>query len=509
MTAYSKKILLSSLLLSSIATIPVGYCADQKKQFYFLGGGGEPKGETTIFDGEIKRVGNFINSYDWDSTVSFNGGHAKTEELIKNKMSKAKNAGPFIEKNYNAMMDEMIYKLESGELKAGDQLMIAIDTHGAKRSSGKDAEKTHRVAMSFSEARELTNLSGARTVDLDKLDKIVELASQKSVKLAVADLSCYSGNLLNIKNDKVCLISGSGPEQYSYGAGILKLGFLSFSPTSTFTSKFFDSLKKGKNLEDIFLSARIASVDTPDFPMINTSAGVAINDLIYKMITPYLDYNDNQVSNFGRQYGKTGDGFEERVCKINNNHQQLIDLLKQYDSLSAVIDESGRSSNEFQGLRSALEEYRSYQKTYEVLVRGKFEAEKEIKDMFEKQFPNDKKSWSDYAPLDLLTIDFDVQIKHYQELVDRDKNNNNKYIAAMWDSTLAQLKKQKEITIYVKENLSVSAKSKLKAQEDAYAKSGVTRDLASKVSQEAKKVFSILYKSMKKPEKNPCRDFVL
>ncbi|MBC7428711.1 MAG: hypothetical protein H7336_08885 [Bacteriovorax sp.] len=508
MTAYTKNILFTSLLIS-ITTIPLGYSADQKKQFYFLGGGGEPKGETTIFDGEIKRVGSFINNSDWDSTVSFNGGHAKTEDLMRSKMAKAKNAGPFIEKNYNAMMDEMIAKLESGELKAGDQLMVAIDTHGAKRSIGKDAEKTHRVALSYSEAKELTNLSGARTVDLDKLDKIADLAGKKGVKLAVADLSCYSGNLLNIKSDKVCLISGSGPEQYSYGAGTLKVGFLSFSQANTFSSKFFDSLKKGKNLEDLFLSARSSSTDTPDFPMINTSAGIAINDLIYKMITPYLDYNNDQVSNFGRQYGRTGDGFEERICNIDSNHHQLIDLLKQYNSLSIVADESGRNSDDFKALRSALEEYRSYQKTYEVSMRGKFEAEKEVRNIFEKQFPNDKKAWSEYDPLDFLTIDLDLQIKRYQEYADREKNNNNKYVAVMMDLTLSQLKKQKEIAAYVKANLSENSKAKLKAQEDAYGKSGVTKNLASRVSLEAKKVFNTLYKSLKKPESNPCRDFVL
>ncbi|MBC7714929.1 MAG: hypothetical protein H7177_16405 [Rhizobacter sp.] len=507
MTAYSKKLLLTTFIFTQFATIPVGYSADQKKQFYFLGGGGEPTGETTIFDGEIKRMGSFINNSDWDSTVSFNGGHSKTEELIKSKMGKAKNAGPFIEKNYNAMMDEMIAKMQSGELKDGDQLMITIDTHGARRSSGKDAEKTHRVAMSYSEAKELTNLTGAHVVDLDKLDKIVELAAKKNVKLAVADLSCYSGNLLNIKNDKVCLISGTGPEQYGYASGNYKVAFFSFSPAVTFGSKFIDSFKKGKNLEELFLSARSASVDTPDFPMINSPEGIAINDMMYKMITPYLDYNDDTVSNFGPQYGRTGNGFEERVCNIDNNHQQLMDLLKQYDNIGAVVDDSGRNSNEFKALRAALEDYRSYQRKYEVFMRGKFEVEKEIKDMMEKQFPNDKKAWSSYAPLDLLSLNLDASIKRYEELAEKDKKN--KYIFEMWNSTVQQMKKQKEIAAYVNANMSANAKEKLKAAEDAYGKSGVTRGLASKVSQEAKKVFDTLYKNIKKPASNPCRDFVL
>lgn len=504
MTAYKTKTLFISLLTSALLTSSVGYSADNKKQFYFLGGGGEPEGDTTIFDAEIKRVGSFTNNSDWETTVSFNGGHSKTEEIIKTKMSKARDAGPFIESNYNALMDEVIAKLETGELKSGDQLMMAIDTHGAKRSSGKNAEKTHKVALSYGVAKELTNLTGASTVDLDKLDKIIELAAKNNVRLAVADLSCYSGNLLNLKNDKVCLISASGPEQYSYGGGVIDLGIFKFSVVVTFASKLFDTLKKGKNLEELFLNSREVG-STPDFPMINTPEGRAINDLMYKMITPYLEYNDQQVTNFGSRYGRTGDKFEEKVCKIEQNHQQLMDLLKQYDQLTAVADEM--NNNEFKSLRKSLEEYRKYQIQYEASLRGKFEAESEVKDMLLKQFPNDKKAWEDYAPLDLLSIDYDPQIKRYQELADGAKNN--KYIFEMWNSTVKNLVKQKEIATYVKENISDYAKAKLKAQEEAYGKSGVTSKLATNVSKEAKKVYTSLYKSMKSKTSNPCRDFIL
>lgn len=502
MTAYFKKLTLLSFVLN--LTFSVAYSADPKKQFYFIGGGGEPKGETTIFDGEIKRVGSFINKSNWETTVSFNGGHKKTEDLINSKMSRAKNAGPFIEKNFNALMDEIIQKLEKGELSEGDQLLIAINTHGARRSIGKDPEKTHHVAMSYSEAKDLNNLSGAQTVDLDKMEKIMNLAAEKNVKLGILDFSCYSGNLLNLKNDKVCLVSASGPEQFSYGAGTLNLGFFTLSFPITFGSKFFDSLKKGKNLEELFLSSRTTG-DTPDFPMINTKEGLAINEMMYRMITPYLSYNADYTANFAARYVRTGDRFEEQVCRIEDNHNQLLDFLKQYENLASVVDDVNR--NEFKSLREALEEYRSYQRTYEVSLRGKFEVEKEIKAIFEKQFPNNKKEWNNYSPLDFLSLDLDSSIKYYEGLAERDKNN--KYLSGVWDSTVAGLKKQKEIASYVKENLSENAKAKLKAQEEAYSKSGVTRTLAMKVSVEAKKVYDTLYKKNQSAESNPCRDFVL
>lgn len=500
----STKFFLLSSLVTAQLIISVGHADEPKKHFYFIGGGGEPKGDTTIFDGEIKRVGSFINSSQWDTTVSFNGGHKKTEELIKDKMGKAKNAGPFVEKNYNALMDEMIQKLEKGELSSGDQLLISIDTHGARRSSGKDAEKTHRVALAHSTASELNNLSGARTVDLDKLEKIIALAAEKKVKLGILDFSCYSGNLLNLKNDKVCMISASGPEHYSYASVGVNLGFFTLSFPVTFASKFFDNLEKGKNLEEIFIESRTTG-STPDFPMINTKEGLAVNEMLYRLITPYLNYNSNDTTNYASSYVRRGEKFEEQVCRIESNHNQLLELLKQYENVGAVTDEMGR--NEFKSLAEALDEYRSYQRTYEQSLRGKFEVEKEIKEMFLKQFPNDKKAWESYAPLDFLSLDFDSSIKRYEELAERDKNK--KYVAGMWDSTIQMLKKQKEITEYVKANVSENAKAKLKAQEEAFANSGVTRGLAGKVSTETKKVYELLYKRAKSAESNPCRDFVL
>ncbi len=482
----------------------VGHAAEGSKQFYFLGGGGEPEGETTIFDGEVKRVGSFINSSGWNSTVSFNGGHSKTEDLIKSKMGKAKNAGTFSEKNYNDLMNEIIQKLEKGELKSGDQLLISIDTHGAKRSAGKDAEKTHRVALAHSTATELNNLSGARTVDLDKLEKIINLAAEKNVKLGILDFSCYSGNLLNLHNDKVCLISASGPEQYSYATTAVSLGFFTFSYPITFGSKFFDNMKKGKSLEELFIDSRTTG-DTPDFPMINTKEGLAINEMMYRFLTPYLNYNYSSTNNFSAGYVRRGDKFEEQVCRMESSHSDFLKLLKQMEEAAAVANESGRE--EFQNLREALEEYRKYQRGYEETLRQKFDVEKEIKDIFKKQFPNDQKAWEAYAPLDFLSLNLDSSITYYEGLAERDKGK--KYFSGMWDSTVAQLKKQKEISEYVKANLSQNGLDKLKAQDEAFAKSGVTYKLSSRISAEAKKVYEALYNKNKSAESNPCRDFVL
>lgn len=498
MTAYTKKILYSSLLLLTCLSPVLGYSADVKKLHYYMGGGGEPTGNTTIFDGDLKLMSGFLNkSKDWDTTVSFNGGHTKTEEIIKDKMPNAKNVGDFTEKSYNSMIDEMIQKIESGELKSGDQLMININTHGAKRSK----EATHQIALSRSTATNLTTLQGASTVSLDRMETLAKLAGDKGVKLAIIDSSCFSGNLLNINNDKVCLISATGTDQYGY-AGTVDAFF--FSLKFTFSGNFVGKFKKGVNLEDAFLQARESSY-TPDFPMISTPEGRLVNDLIYKMISPYLSYNDKQSSDFSNLYPRSGARFEESVCQYTQNHNQLLNLLKQHESLVNVSDEFNR--NEFSNLRSALEDYRNYQLKYESTLRATFEVEQEILNLIKEKFPAQEKALSRYNALDLLHVDFDKQIKFYEELLQKAVGDYSKKI---WSSTLNDLKAQQGVVSSIKASLSESSKAKLKAHEEAYGKTGATKNLANRVSTEAKKVYLSLYKQqIQKTQTNPCRDFVL
>lgn len=55
MTAYKfKKIILLLLLLS--LSVEVGYSREPRKLNYIFGGGGEPKGDKTIFDGEQSKL---------------------------------------------------------------------------------------------------------------------------------------------------------------------------------------------------------------------------------------------------------------------------------------------------------------------------------------------------------------------------------------------------------------------------------------------------------------------
>lgn len=498
MTAYKFKKIIPLILLLSLSA-EVGYSREPRKLNYIFGGGGEPAGEKTIFDGDLKLFANFVNKSDWENTISFNGGHSKTEEIINSTMSKARNVGDFNEVNYNKMIDEMIQKIESGELAQGDQLMINIDTHGAKR--GKN-ELTHSIAVSRSTATDLRTLSGSRTVNLDRMEKLAALAADKGVKLAIIDVSCFSGNLLNIKNDKTCMISATGRDQYGY-AGTMQVMF--FNMKFTFSGKFVDQFKKGRNLEEMFLKARLAADYTPDYPMISTPEGAEVDAKIYKMISPYLNYNEKTTNDFSKQYSKSPEVFEEQVCKINKNHNDIKNFLKDFENVTHVTDEINK--NEFTELRKALEDYRNYQLKYEESLRNTFTVIQEIKDILNRDFPNQAKELLEtYNPTDLLLVDFDSTLKAYQELYD---NAPAGYSKNLWNKILTNVKKQKEAVEHLRAALSPEAKSKLDAHKEVYSKSDVTKGLANKIATETKKVYATLYKQVKKSESNPCRDFVL
>lgn len=481
-------------------SVSVGFSEEPKKYLYFLGGGGEASGDSTIFDNDLKVAGRFVQSSNWKTTVSFNGGHKKTEEIIKKQWSKAQNAGAFVEKSYDALLNEMIKKIESGQIKAQDQLLVNIDTHGA-RARISEKEKTHSIALSGNSATNLSSLEGASIASLDRLEKLIDVATKNGVKLAIVDMSCFSGNTLKLKNDKVCLISASGPEHYGY-AGSVGLG--PFKISSAFSGKFYDMMKKGRNLEEIFLVARMRG-DAPDFPMISTSEGAAVDELLYKLMTPYLRYNKSSITDLDESYSPNYMRFERQVCALNQNFNLLQEILTQYNSIKNVLDLPAES--EFERLKKALAEYRDYQKQYEEALRGLLEAGLEVQKILERDYPEDKRYWESYEPSTFIGLELGSTIERTQDLINEAHDN---WMKEFWTGAIVEYKKQQQIVNEVKAKLSPESKKKIESQEKFFRESGKSYTYASRVSSEAKKVYDFLYRSfLEKSGDNPCRDFVL
>jgi hypothetical protein len=484
----------------SFESFLVSYAEEPKKYLYYMGGGGEPKGESTNFDGNLKSIGKFSKSEDWQTTFAFNGGHKKTEEILSSQVTGRVIPGGFIEKNYNELVDEMILKIKSGQIKRGDQLMISIDTHGAKQ--GKD-DKSHRVAFAYETAKELTNLTGARTAKLDNLEELAKLAGDNGVKLAILDLSCFSGNTQKIKNKNVCVISASGPDQYSYG-DVVDFLFFKWNPPITFGGKLISSFKKGKNLEELFLNAREIG-NVADYPMISSPEGQFIDEKLYPLLNRYLNYNEDSTLNYHQSYERGDEKkFNLQICQIENQFDSLNELLLQLNNMVKIGD--GALDNEFLNLKNALSGYRSYQMDYEKSLRVTFDINRELTDVLKKDFPNDEKDWKSYTPLKLLSIDFDYNLKFYEKLRNEEKNENSRKI---WQKTLDSLERQKIIAKELESKINPEMRKRIDAQSEVFTKSNVTKEMATKVAVEAKKVYNKIYRAQQKTENNPCREFVL
>lgn len=454
--------------------------------FYMLGGGGEPSGRSTMFDTDLKTTADFMSQSKWKTTVSFNGGHSKTEEIIGG-FKGAKNQGAFTEENYNALLNEMIGNIQQGKIKKGDQLMVHINTHGARQKAG---EKTHKVALAYGAATELSNLSGAKLVNLDTLEKLIEVASAKGVKLAIADLSCFSGNLQNLKSDKVCLITAAGKESYGYSGG------------GTFTRNFVGGMRKGANLEDVFLNARVNSTST-DFPTISTNAGKKTDEMLRGYLEPYLDYNNRSIVDLRAKYkSATGslNSFDQYVCSIDESHQDffnVLDLQKQ-----VLVTRNEIMANDFLTLKDSLQAYRQYSLKYEQTLREYVMLTEQAKAIAERDYSKDNFLWRSKKFPTFLMTNYDESLKRYKAQLAPTLSETNKVV-------IEQLERSKLIAEDVKKKLDKKTFNRIKKLDKELDKFSKSYNLANNVAKEAKKIYDKYYKANQEKESNPCRDFVL
>ena len=72
------------MLITLLASIQLVYA---ENHLLIIGGGGEPEGDTTIFDGDINDLGQNLKNLKWNTEISFNGGHKNTEKIIQEEIN--------------------------------------------------------------------------------------------------------------------------------------------------------------------------------------------------------------------------------------------------------------------------------------------------------------------------------------------------------------------------------------------------------------------------------------
>ena len=257
-------------------------------------------------------------------------------------------------------------------------------------------------------------------------------------------------------------------------------------------------MEKGKNLEDIFLSSRMVGSD-PDFPMISTAEGQNIQRLLYKLMTPYLFYNNKNFDDFKKIYNVNN--LEKTVCTMKEENKQLNSILEQVEEM----EKAPKMMLDISLLKKALQSYRTYQEKYEAILLGSKDAGVEVRFLLNRDYLIQKKLWDDTDAISFLNADYKKTEKVYREIYNDPSITDKK----IWQDSINEIAAKKKISDEVRRKLSPLSKKKILALTDIIEKSGVTYSLASKVSLEARKVYAELYRKSMSKKSNPCRDFVL
>jgi hypothetical protein len=308
-----------SLLSLLIIFITTNLSANEK-YLVVLGGGGEPAGKKTIFDHGLKRIGDFSRNHpEYKTEVSFNGGHIETERIIQNSFQNTTNQ-KFTNTSFEKIITKYEKMIESGEIKAGDNLLISIDSHGSIKTGD-----THNISTTGEEISDLEKL-GSKTISLDRLKKLTQLAEEKGINLGIIDLSCYSGNTLNLANSKTCIISGAGSEHYG----------LASSSSSYFSNLMPQNLSRSSNLEEAFLKSRKESSDIT-YPMISSSSGQLVQQLLYKTLSPYLNYQLPQSPKKFTDF-MLDDLLQRNNCSSKNALESFNSIIKDFIASAKNIE---------------------------------------------------------------------------------------------------------------------------------------------------------------------------
>jgi len=486
--------ILACLVLSFLISIQ----AYAKNQILLIGGGGEPVGtkdETgkpilgTIFDNNIKNLRLYLDkNKTWNKEASFNGGHPATENILKTKYKDTKTSH-FGLQNYKDLISKYESKLKNNEFAKDDKILIVIESHGALKSEN---EGTHSIATTN---KTLENLEAPSldSASLDDLKKITELAKEKGVKVGIIDQSCHSGSSLALANETTCVLSASGPNHY----GLIGNGAQ--------TDLIIKNLATSKNLEEVFLKSRRASSDQ-SFPMISTQEGIAVQNNLYAIMTPFLYELDPEADKLTPFMTS---GKSDLLCDYDTNYQTLLTIIDQYKTLSKVSDQTALSD-----LKSDLQKYYNFQREMitdlSKINFGLLNTEEEIK---ADDVVINNETYSMSAKLtwrDLMTTDYEALANSTKDRLSNAKTTDEKINLQMNIDLFTKFSQRGKLLKKEHPEL-LDVQSKMKNFDE---KIKTSEDLALSIGTKSRVLYDLAYQDQQKnksvgPRANACRDFTL
>ncbi len=458
----------------TILVVLLSFPVFARNHIAYMGGGGEPQGSNTIFDGDVNRFGDFVDRMPEDTnlSVTFNGGHSLTEGRLARKFPRTPNT-PFTPAAFETLVTRYENDIREGRITSSDQLMLFIDTHGGENMA---PQATHNVATSYGAIANFDQIAGARTVNLDRLQALTTLAESRGIRMAVVDVSCHSGASLPLANSTTCVISATGPRHYGFaGAG-------------TFSSHFIRKMRPGRNLDQIFHDVRDNTSDT-DFPMISSPVGRDIQNEIYPLLTRFLyDYERMGASKLSNDIIKS---ITTNSCEQEN--QSLATLINLLNDVERVTNE------DFRRLRDLVSEYQALRTNLQTQIKGMLNnpALSESRQVCHNSncFP--------YTGREVIAMDIDATIA-----VARRAGTQTPSSAAFyqnWENTLNQLKPWKAQLLA---NPAVGGFPNFFHNYPSLERQ--TEGLARRISREERRLYREMAQSRAAdPRPNPCRDFRL
>jgi hypothetical protein len=460
-----------------------------------FGGGGDPDGDTTIFDESLKKFATAKSKLDLNLSVNFDGGHKITEQILGSEL-KAKNT-EFTKKNFETTLKSYVDKIKSGAIKSGEQLLVMVDTHGGMHGDGNS--ETHSISLVGTPVRDLNHVRGDDSSSMDVFKELTTLAKEKNIKLGIIDFSCHSGNSIPLGNENTCVISASGPNHYAY---------------NTFATRFYEQMKPGLSLEDVFLKAREGD-DTPAFPMISTSIGKKLSDDMYSLFSPFLNYRNSATGIAADKLTPYLESLsnDANSCKRVSDYAKLISMVESFEK------ENGKIISRYIGQEDLVITLKEYKKIQDDLIQASVDSGRGY---LNKKEPitystglRDKKG----RPI------MKTEMITWKEMVTGYPSGNRDYFQELYNKEKSRVQKEEYKGIMDKmDKIAEIRKTILSkypniATVSGYVNSVVKGDLdlwnnASKVSELSNKMFLKKYHVQLEAEKkaevrDPCRDFKL
>ena len=294
---------------------------------------------TTIFDDEVETLGEKLKAAGYrEATVYFDGQHAGSNAMIaRTYRGYGGKAGNFTTQNADDALDRLIEKIQTGQISAGSEVLVSLDTHGSQS----DGKGYHPTGTS----------SGPPFDPKQKLEALRDAAQKKGVRLAFLDMSCFSGNSLALAQPDgempaACVITGAPADQFSY---------------PKFNKLLFQNLTPGRSLEDAFLSAR--AVEPVGFSQISTPAGAEAMAAL-KLISSQVLYDSDDVD-----VDPNRCTLDESMSSLRAQASQLGQLLIQLYGVDPQKARSlGRTMQEYLALKKQISDDDTYLDQHRVRI---------------------------------------------------------------------------------------------------------------------------------------------